>query len=48
LDDVGNEGLRISMKNMITDDVKPKDKDDDDPSPLFQVLLSSSTSQRSS
>jgi hypothetical protein len=40
LDDVGNEGLRITMKNMTIGDVKPKDKDDDDPSPLFQVLPS--------
>jgi hypothetical protein len=35
LDDVGNEGLRIAMKNMTIGDVKPKDEDDDDPSPLF-------------
>jgi hypothetical protein len=46
LDDVGNEGLRISMKNMTIDDVKPKDEDDDDPYPLFQVLPSSSTSHK--
>jgi hypothetical protein len=38
LDDVGNEGLRIAMKNMTISDVKPKD--DDDPSLLFQVLPS--------
>jgi hypothetical protein len=43
LDDVGNEGLRIAMKNMTIDDVKLKDEDDDDPSPLFQVLQSSSS-----
>jgi hypothetical protein len=43
LDDVGNEGLRIAMKNMTIGDVKPKDEDDDDPSPLFQVLPSSSS-----
>jgi hypothetical protein len=41
LDDVGNEGLRIIMKNMTIGDVKPKDEDDDYPSPLFQVLPSS-------
>jgi hypothetical protein len=35
LDDVGNEGLRIAMKNLTIGDVKPKDEDDDDPSPLF-------------
>jgi hypothetical protein len=28
-DDVGNEGLRIAMKNMTIGDVKPKDEDDD-------------------
>jgi hypothetical protein len=43
LDDVGNEGLRIAMKNMTIGDAKPKDEDDDDPSPLFQVLSSSSS-----
>jgi hypothetical protein len=43
LDDVGNEGLWIAMKNMIIGDVKPKDEDDDYPSPLFQVLSSSSS-----
>jgi hypothetical protein len=43
LSDVGNEGLRIAMKNMSTGDVKPKDEEDDDPSPLFQVLPSSSS-----
>jgi hypothetical protein len=43
LDDVGNEGLRIAMKNMTIGDVKPKDEDNDDPSPLFQVLSSSSS-----
>jgi hypothetical protein len=43
LDDVGNEGLRIAMKNKTTGDVKPKDEEDDDPSPLFQVLTSSSS-----
>jgi hypothetical protein len=42
LDDVGDEGLRIAMNNMTIGDVKPKDEDDDDPSPLFQVLPSSS------
>jgi hypothetical protein len=42
LDDVGNEGLIIAMKNMTIGDVKPKDEDDDDPSPPFQVLPSSS------
>jgi hypothetical protein len=47
LDDVGNEGLRIAMKNMTTSDVKPKDGDDDYPSPLFQVLPSSSSSSSS-
>jgi hypothetical protein len=46
LDDVGNEGLRIAMKNMTIGDVNPKDEDDDDPSPLFQVLSSSSTSHK--
>jgi hypothetical protein len=35
LDDIGNEGLRIAMKNMTIGDVKPKDEDDDDPSTLF-------------
>jgi hypothetical protein len=35
LDDVGNEGLRIAMKNLTIGDVKPKDEDDDDPSHLF-------------
>jgi hypothetical protein len=43
LDDVGNEGLRIAMKNMTLGDDKPKDEDDDDPSPLFQVLPSPSS-----
>jgi hypothetical protein len=43
LDDVGNEGLRIAMKNMTIGDVKPNDEDDDYPSPLFQVLPSSSS-----
>jgi hypothetical protein len=43
LDDVGNEGLRIAMKNMTSGDAKPKDEDDDYPSPLFQVLPSSSS-----
>jgi hypothetical protein len=43
LDDVGNEGLRIAMKNMTIGDVKPKDEDDDYPSPLFHVLPSSSS-----
>jgi hypothetical protein len=43
LDDVGNEGLRIAMKNMTIRDVKPKDEDDGYPSPLFQVLPSSSS-----
>jgi hypothetical protein len=47
LDDVGNEGLRIAMKNMTIDDVKQKDEDDYNPSPLFQVLsFSSSTSYK--
>jgi hypothetical protein len=47
LDDVGNEGLRIAIKNMTIGDVKLKDEDDDDPSPLFQVLPSSfSTSHK--
>jgi hypothetical protein len=46
LDDIGNEGLRVGMKNMTIGDVKPKDEDDDDPSPLFQVLPSSSTSHK--
>jgi hypothetical protein len=41
LDDVGNQGLRIAMKNMTIGDVKPKNEEDDDPSPLFQVLPSS-------
>jgi hypothetical protein len=41
LDDVGNEGLRITMKNMNISDIKSKDEDDDS-SPLFQVLPSSS------
>jgi hypothetical protein len=40
LDDVSNEGLRIARKNMTIGDVKPKDEDDDNPSPLFQVLPS--------
>jgi hypothetical protein len=44
LDGVGNEGLRIAMKNMTIGDVKPKDEDDDYPSPLFKVLSSSSSS----
>jgi hypothetical protein len=35
LNDIGNEGLRITMKNMTIGDVKSKDEDDDDPSPLF-------------
>jgi hypothetical protein len=43
LEDVGNEGLRIAMKNMTIGDVKAKDEDDNDPSPLFQVLPSSSS-----
>jgi hypothetical protein len=43
LNDVGNEGLRIAIKNMTIGDVKPKDEDDDDPSPLFQILPSSSS-----
>jgi hypothetical protein len=43
LDDVGNEVLRIDMKNMTIGDVKPKYEDDDDSSPLFQVLPSSSS-----
>jgi transposase InsO family protein len=43
VDDVGNEGLRIAMKNMTICDVKPKDEDDDDPSPLFKILSSSSS-----
>jgi hypothetical protein len=43
LSDVGNEGLRIATKNMTTGDVKPKVEEDDDPSPLFQVLPSSSS-----
>jgi hypothetical protein len=43
LNDVGNEGLRIAMKNMTMGNVKPKDEDDDDPSTLFQVLTSSSS-----
>jgi hypothetical protein len=42
LDDVGNEGFIIAMKNMTIGNVKPKDEDDDDPSLLFQVLPSSS------
>jgi hypothetical protein len=44
LDDVGNEGLRIAMKNMTIGDVKLKDDEEDDPSSLFQVLPSSSSS----
>jgi hypothetical protein len=32
------------MKNMTIGDVKPKDEDDDYPSPLFKVLSSSSSS----
>jgi hypothetical protein len=43
VNDVGNKGLRIAMKNITISDVKPKDEDDDDPSPLFQVLPSSSS-----
>jgi hypothetical protein len=43
LDDIGNEGFRIAMKNMTIGDVKPKDEDGDYPSPLFQVLSSSSS-----
>jgi hypothetical protein len=31
------------MKNMTIGDVKPKDEDDDDPSPLLQILPSSSS-----
>jgi hypothetical protein len=46
LDDVCNEGLIIAMKNMTMGDVKPKHEDDDDPSPLFQVLPSSSISHK--
>jgi hypothetical protein len=47
LDDVVNVGLRIAMKNMTIGDVKPKDEDDDYPSPLFHVLpYSSSTSHK--
>jgi hypothetical protein len=47
LDDVGNERLRIAMKNMTIDDVKPKDEDDNDPSCLFWVLTSySNTSSK--
>jgi hypothetical protein len=46
LDDVGNKGLRIAMKNMTIGDVKPKDEDDDEPSPLFQVMPSSSISHK--
>jgi hypothetical protein len=42
LEDVGNEGFIIAMKNMTIGNVKPKDEDDDDPSLLFQVLPSSS------
>jgi hypothetical protein len=41
LDDVGNEGLRNAMKNITIGDAKLKDEDD--PSPLFQVLSSSSS-----
>jgi hypothetical protein len=43
LDVVGNEGLRIATKNMTIGDVKPKDEENDDPSHLFQVLPSSSS-----
>jgi hypothetical protein len=43
LDDVGNEGLMIAIKNMTIGDAKLKDEDDDYPSPLFQVLSSSSS-----
>jgi hypothetical protein len=43
VNDVGNKGLRIATKNITISDVKPKDEDDDDPSPLFQVLPSSSS-----
>jgi hypothetical protein len=43
LDDAGNEGLRIAVKNMTIGDVKPKDEDNDYPYPLFQVLSSSSS-----
>jgi hypothetical protein len=43
LGDVGNEGLRIVLKNTNVGDVKSKDEDDDYPSPLFQVLPSSSS-----
>jgi hypothetical protein len=35
--------LRIATKNITIGDVKPKDEDDDCPSPLFQVLPSSSS-----
>jgi hypothetical protein len=42
LDNIDNEGLRIAMKNMTIGDVKPIDENDDDPSPLFQDLPSSS------
>jgi hypothetical protein len=31
------------MKNMTIGNIKPKDEDDDYPSPLFQVLTSSSS-----
>jgi hypothetical protein len=43
LDDVGNESLRIAVKNMTIGDLKSKDEDDDYPSSLFQVLPSSSS-----
>jgi hypothetical protein len=43
LNDVGTEGLRIGMKNMTIGDVKSRDEDDDYPTPLFQVLTSSSS-----
>jgi hypothetical protein len=43
LDDIGNEGLRIAMKNMTIGNVKPIVEDDANPPPLFQVLSSSSS-----
>jgi hypothetical protein len=46
LDDVGNEGLIVAMKNMTIGDIKPKDEKDDDQSTLFQVLPSSYASHK--
>jgi hypothetical protein len=43
LDDIGNEDLKIAMKNMTIGNIKPIVEDDANPPPLFQVLPSSSS-----